>query len=394
MSASPTRSSSPPAGSHSAHSAHETIPEPALPPSSSLPEPLQHHLAGAALAQPAGLQLPSYAYQLDVDSASGSSNDHVRSDADSALGESDADSTTTSLNSEVVNYRYEHGRRYHAFKEGAYWLPNDEDEADRLDLQHHVWRLSLDGALHAAPVPPNVQDVLDVGTGSGVWAIEFADEYPSAQVIGTDLSAIQPEWVPPNVTFLVDDAESDWDFDGRKFDFIHARMLCLGMHNWQRFIEQCYRHLKPGGWLELQEGQLPTRCDDDSVTKDDPLQKWAILVHEAAAKCGIDTMASDKFSQQLRDQGFETITEQVVKWAVGAWPKGQKQKMLGRWTLENLGRGLQGISVALLTKVLGWSREEVDLFLIDVRQNMGDRKRHFYWQMTVHYAQKPHGDDS
>ncbi|OJD35752.1 s-adenosyl-l-methionine-dependent methyltransferase [Diplodia corticola] len=378
MAASPTRPAS-----------HCPGPEPALPRQSSpLLEPLQHHLAGPSPDQPAGFQLPSYAYQLHVDSAP------VLSDADSALGSAGPDSTTTSLNSEVVDYRYEHGRRYHSFREGAYWLPNDQDEADRLDLQHRVWRLSLDGALHAAPVPPNVHQVLDVGTGSGLWAIEFADENPSAHVTGTDLSAIQPEWVPPNVTFLVDDAESDWDIDGRKFDFIHARMLCLGMHNWRRFIEQCYCHLKPGGWLELQEGQLPTRCDDASVTRDDPLQNWSILVHEAAAKCGLDTMASDKFPQQLRDQGFENINEQVVKWAVGAWPKGQKQKMLGRWTFENLGRGLQGISLALLTKVLGWSKEAVELFLVNVRQDMSNREKHYYWQMTVHYAQKPHSDDS
>jgi methylase of polypeptide subunit release factors len=31
-------------------------------------------------------------------------------------------------------------------------------------------------------------------TGTGIWAIEFAQQYPLAQVLGTDLSAIQPEW--------------------------------------------------------------------------------------------------------------------------------------------------------------------------------------------------------
>ncbi|GME36957.1 Methyltransferase domain-containing protein [Neofusicoccum parvum] len=321
MSHSSPPASAPPAPAPAQHPVtqpglRETVPEHSLPHASLLDSPLQHHLAGAPQDQPAGLAFPSYAYELDVDSASGSGSSHAASDTDSALGSSSRPgSTTTSLNSEIVNYRYEHGRRYHAFREDSYWLPNDEDEADRLDLQHHVWRLTLDGSLHAAPVPLDVNDVLDVGTGSGIWAIEFADENPSAQVIGTDLSAIQPEWVPPNVSFLVDDAEREWDFDGKKFDFIHARMLCLGMHNWKRFIQQCYDHLKPGGWIELQEGQLPTRCDDGSVTNDDPLQKWTILVHEAAGRCGIDTLASDKFSQQMKEQGFLNITEQTVHYA-------------------------------------------------------------------------------
>ena len=29
---------------------------------------------------------------------------------------------------------------------------------------------------------------------------DFADEYPNTEVIGTDISPIQPTWVPPNLT--------------------------------------------------------------------------------------------------------------------------------------------------------------------------------------------------
>lgn len=30
-------------------------------------------------------------------------------------------SDTTSINSEITAYRFENGRRYHAYKDGAYW---------------------------------------------------------------------------------------------------------------------------------------------------------------------------------------------------------------------------------------------------------------------------------
>jgi methylase of polypeptide subunit release factors len=38
-----------------------------------------------------------------------------------------------------------------------------------------------------------LHNVLDFATGTGMWAIDFADKYPAASVIGTDLSPIQPD---------------------------------------------------------------------------------------------------------------------------------------------------------------------------------------------------------
>lgn len=71
-------------------------------------------------------------------------------------------------------------------------MPNDAEEQDRLDLHHHIYRLALNGALHRAPLGPNFRRVLDFGTGTGIWAIDMADEYPEAEVLGVDLSPIQP----------------------------------------------------------------------------------------------------------------------------------------------------------------------------------------------------------
>ena len=129
-------------------------------------------------------------------------------DSDSAYG--DTAESTKSLSSSVLAYTYENGRRYHAFREGEYVLPNDEREQDRLDLLHHIFKLILRGSVVAAPVHKHVQRVLDIGTGTGIWAIDFADEHPAAEVIGIDLSPIQPTWIPPNCMFVVDDAEENW----------------------------------------------------------------------------------------------------------------------------------------------------------------------------------------
>ena len=145
--------------------------------------------------------------------------------SDSAFGDgsSTLESTTSSLRSAITKYEFENGRRYHAYKAGQYMVPNDEAELERMDIEHHNQGLQL-GAPHMAPlVQP--QEILDLGTGSGVWVIDMADQYPSAVVIGTDLSPIQPTWVPPNVRFEIDDFEEEWTFGRDRFDFVHARLL-------------------------------------------------------------------------------------------------------------------------------------------------------------------------
>lgn len=93
-----------------------------------------------------------------------------------------------------------------------------------VDLQHHIWLLVLDGHLTKAPFasrdPPNV---LDIGTGTGIWAKQFARHHPGSTVIGTDLSLIQTQDnLPPNVSFVREDSEELWVFD-HLFDYIHWR---------------------------------------------------------------------------------------------------------------------------------------------------------------------------
>lgn len=63
-----------------------------------------------------------------------------------------------------------------------------------------------------APLGPGMRRprVLDLGTGTGIWAIDVADEFPNAEVIANDLSPIQPQNVPVNVRFEVDDIESEY----------------------------------------------------------------------------------------------------------------------------------------------------------------------------------------
>jgi hypothetical protein len=81
-------------------------------------------------------------------------------------------SASSSLASSVRNYMFENGRRYHRFRQGAYNFPNDETEQDREDMKHAMVVNLCGGQLHFAPIGENPQNILDMGTGTGIWAIE------------------------------------------------------------------------------------------------------------------------------------------------------------------------------------------------------------------------------
>lgn len=91
------------------------------------------------------------------------------------VSRSEYSTATTSVASSIFSFTYANGRRYHSDRfKNKYFLPNDEAEQERLDLYHHIFLMLLGGKLHLAPLD-NPQKVLDVGTGTGIWAIDFSE---------------------------------------------------------------------------------------------------------------------------------------------------------------------------------------------------------------------------
>lgn len=147
---------------------------------------------------------------------------------------------STSVTSSVYQHTFENGRRYHAYKYGRYPIPNDDLEQNREDMKHAMMLEMTDGKLFQAPIGDDPKKIIDIGTGTGIWAIEMGDQYPGAEILGLDLSPIQPQWVPPNVQFMIDDVEDEWA-SGSGWDFAHFRSMALVLRDLQKAVDQTFR---------------------------------------------------------------------------------------------------------------------------------------------------------
>ncbi|KND90828.1 hypothetical protein TOPH_04636 [Tolypocladium ophioglossoides CBS 100239] len=304
--------------------------------------------------------------------------DDAGGDGDSAYGSDRDTAFTGSVTSSIFDYRYENGRRYHAYREGQYVLPNDAQEQERLDLQHHIWRLLLGGRLYTAPLPPPETApslrILDLGTGTGIWAIDMADEFPSADVSGVDLSPIQPEWVPNNCRFHVDDYEDQWTCrDNERFDYTHGRALSGTSSDWARFYKQVMENLVPGGLVEMQEYDAWIFSDDDSCNRAPWTMEWVDKLDAASKMYGKQINVARHHKQWMIDAGFEDVQEVVRRIPIGPWAKDPVLKELGRFELIHMQMSVDSHTPALFTRVLNYSSEQAQVLMAGVKREFRNR---------------------
>ncbi|OHF03252.1 methyltransferase domain-containing protein [Colletotrichum orchidophilum] len=299
-----------------------------------------------------------------------------------------------SLRSSILEYRRENGRTYHRLSDGKYLVPNDETEQDRLDIANHLWMLAWEGKYCICPKNEGARRVLDIGTGTGIWAIDYADSHPEATVLGVDLSPIQPAYVPINCSFEIDDLEKEWLFT-ELFDFIFARNMAGSFRDWDDVAEQAFNHLEPGGYFEIHDNLYPLQCDDGTLREDSALFQWSKYLVQASERTGRSITIASELPGILEAAGFVdvTVTRQVMP--VSPWPADPRLKELGHWTQESLRPGIEGLCLALFTRMLGWTSEQVRVFCVQVREdarNLEDVSRLFGQPQTYpvrRYSEEP-----
>ena len=195
---------------------------------------------------------------------------------------------------------------------------------------------------------------------------ETADAYPSAHVIGTDLSPIQPLFVPPNLAFEIEDLNLEWTYAKNYFDFIHIRELFGCVSDWDSFFTSAFEHIKPGGYVEVIEHSVCPVSDDGTVNEESFFTLWGKTVIEMGERFGKSFTIWEESKQRLEKAGFIDVVEKKYKWPMNGWPSPdhrthgddgdkswQRLREIGVWNQLRLYDGVEGFMLRLLTGVGG-----------------------------------------
>lgn len=142
-------------------------------------------------------------------------------------------------------------------------------------------------------------------------------------------------------------------------------------------FQQAYDALEPGGYLELRDPIMPFQFVTPPP-EDCALKEWGEKIIEAAARIGRHWTNAQYYSQWLQELGCVNIVETREHVGLNPWMKGSRNKQLAMLLGNDMSNGLESMSMALFTRVLGWEPERVHELLHRVKEDMADPKIHAY----------------
>jgi len=219
----------------------------------------------------------------------------------------------------------------------AYLWTADDQENARLDAQHHMLSdIAFSGFPYLAPVAQVLgprgegKAVLDLGTGSGIWAIDMALRFPEARVLGVDL-APKMRSVPGNCRLEKHDINAGLEKWDGQFDYVHTRLISSGIRDYPLMLSRIAPLLHPGGLLELAEWDFRIYTSSHEpraqVPRGEPghsyIAEWLWALREAGAGRGGHMDAANLMEGWVRGMGvWEDVGYRDV-WIAISGPTGE-----------------------------------------------------------------------
>lgn len=196
-------------------------------------------------------------------------------------------------------------------------------EQRRLNKQHFALRSLMGNRIKRAPLPTRIDVILDIGCGTGVVTRELSVMYPLAQhIYGIDLSLVPSTAVSTstsnaselssNVSFIGGDARqimgTDTCLPFGTADFVFNQLLLCGMTDWEGYVRDVFKMVKPGGWVEMQDYEEMFYINGKPVDIDrfGPW-RWLWAFRAGAKAKGIDLDYSKNMKSSMLNAGFTGV---------------------------------------------------------------------------------------
>ncbi|KAF5318604.1 hypothetical protein D9619_010820 [Psilocybe cf. subviscida] len=269
----------------------------------------------------------------------------------------------------------------------SYLLPTDNIEARRFLEQQRALSEIYEGRIVIAPVHLTLEsEVLDVATGSGVWALDFAERHPNAastKIICIDIGAkMFPLTHPPNVTFQTVSALSmpaDWT---NKFMLVHQRLILTGIKKdeWEQDIREIYRVAASGGWAQICE--YNSGYEVTGVTTGPATKRSEELYTRLGEKTGIDFFCARRIPDLMKAAGFVDVDVEERVVPLGAW-NGDISRRFAE-TMITTFRGLKAVVLKYDGLGVVHSPEEYDEMVDEIeREWAAGPGAHVVWDVFV-----------
>ncbi|KAF3171742.1 hypothetical protein TWF788_009646 [Orbilia oligospora] len=301
-------------------------------------------------------------------------------------------SETCSLDSAYWRTVRHHGREFqdYSVEKIIYPVPVDEDEQDRLNRQHLVFRKIFDGRLIFPPVE-DPKKILDCGYGSGAWAIEAAEKYPDAEIIAVDISPhLKPEETPNNLWCQVDDLNEPFNFKPEEFDFVHSRLVApgIGKSRWTGYMKDCFKVLKAGGWLQMVEIYFNVQSDNGTLTEEHGLRRWSktfLEVYEDKK----DLRAPTRLQSMMEAAGFVEVQSRMMPLPLNGWSRDERDRDIGNLNCSNAKDLINAMALWPFTERLEMSLEQFYVLIARARSEIDDLSLRPYFPLYVVIGKKP-----
>lgn len=119
------------------------------------------------------------------------------------------------------------------------------------------------------------------------------------------------------------------------------------------------------------------KCLDDS-DNGTSLRKYSEMMISGAAKLGKIITHAPNYKRYFEEAGFVDVVEERFQWPMNAWPKGKYYKTLGMWYNRDMHEGMEGMTMAVMTRAHGLTKEEVLEVVKQVRKDIDNKSIHAY----------------